>query len=108
MKVQSTVLFLSEHLLPEGFGPCVSIQHSGSLKKSSLIVLLPLLQKDTAEKRTLPLTAVGLHLSQAMQAGYPVDTERAGLTPEIQKIIADVIRNPPINSGDNHDPCLQP
>lgn len=33
MKVQSTVLFLSEHLLPEGFGPCVSIQHSGSLKK---------------------------------------------------------------------------
>lgn len=32
MKVQSTVLFLREHLLPEGFGPCVSIQHSGSLK----------------------------------------------------------------------------
>ncbi|XP_055423114.1 bifunctional 3'-5' exonuclease/ATP-dependent helicase WRN isoform X6 [Bubalus kerabau] len=57
--------------------------------------------KDTAEKRTLPLTAVGLHLSQAMKAGYPVDTERAGLTPEIQKIIADVIRNPPINS-DTH------
>ena len=25
MKVQSTVLFLSEHLLPEGFGPCVSM-----------------------------------------------------------------------------------
>jgi len=49
-----------------------------------------------------------MHLSQAMKAGYPVDTERAGLTPEIQKIIADVIRNPPINSGDNHDPCLQP
>lgn len=57
--------------------------------------------KDTAEKRTLPLTAVGMHLSQAMKAGYPVDTERAGLTPEIQKIIADVIRNPPINS-DTH------
>ncbi|OWK00220.1 WRN [Cervus elaphus hippelaphus] len=64
--------------------------------------------KDTAEKRTLPLAAVGMHLSQAVKAGYPVDTERAGLTPEIQKIIADVIRNPPINSGDNHDPCLQP
>ncbi|XP_024841971.1 bifunctional 3'-5' exonuclease/ATP-dependent helicase WRN isoform X3 [Bos taurus] len=57
--------------------------------------------KDTAEKRTLPLTAVGMHLSQAMKAGYPVDTERAGLTPEIQKIIADVIRNPPINSDTN-------
>lgn len=32
MKFQSTVLFLSEHLLSEGLGPCVSIQHSGSLK----------------------------------------------------------------------------
>ncbi|KAF4026175.1 hypothetical protein G4228_018195, partial [Cervus hanglu yarkandensis] len=57
--------------------------------------------KDTAEKRTLPLAAVGMHLSQAVKAGYPVDTERAGLTPEIQKIIADVIRNPPINSDTN-------
>ncbi|KAM7227229.1 hypothetical protein CapIbe_021642 [Capra ibex] len=57
--------------------------------------------KDTAEKRTLPLTTVGMHLSQAMKAGYPVDTERAGLTPEIRKVIADVIRNPPINSDTN-------
>ncbi|KAM9670397.1 bifunctional 3'-5' exonuclease/ATP-dependent helicase WRN isoform 2-T2 [Dama dama] len=57
--------------------------------------------KDTAEKRTLPLATVGMHLSQAVKAGYPVDTERAGLTPEIQKIIADVIRNPPINSDTN-------
>lgn len=62
--------------------------------------------KSIAEERILPLTAVGMHLSQAVKAGYPLDMDRAGLTPEVQKIIADVIRNPPINSGDNHDPSL--
>ncbi|EHB18352.1 Werner syndrome ATP-dependent helicase [Heterocephalus glaber] len=51
-----------------------------------------------AKDRILPLTAVGMHLAQAVKAGYSLDMERAGLTPEIQKIIADVIRNPPINS----------
>ncbi|KAL6092768.1 hypothetical protein STEG23_014211, partial [Scotinomys teguina] len=51
-----------------------------------------------AENRLLPLTAVGMHLAQAVKAGYPLDMERAGLTPEVQKIIADVIRNPPVNS----------
>ncbi|XP_048186902.1 Werner syndrome ATP-dependent helicase [Perognathus longimembris pacificus] len=51
-----------------------------------------------AENRILPLTAVGMHLAQAAKAGYPLDMERAGLTPEVRKIIADVIRNPPINS----------
>ncbi|KAL2761933.1 Werner syndrome ATP-dependent helicase [Daubentonia madagascariensis] len=51
-----------------------------------------------AESRILPLTTVGMHLSQAVKAGYPLDLERAGLTPEVRKIIADVIRNPPINS----------
>ncbi|XP_028921537.1 Werner syndrome ATP-dependent helicase isoform X3 [Ornithorhynchus anatinus] len=54
--------------------------------------------RSIAESRTLPLTVVGTHLSQAVKVGYPVDTERAGLTPEVQKIITDVIRNPPINS----------
>ncbi|KAM7111011.1 bifunctional 3'-5' exonuclease/ATP-dependent helicase WRN isoform 2-T5 [Molossus nigricans] len=54
--------------------------------------------KSVAENRILPLAAVGIHLSQAAKAGYPVDMERAGLTPEVQKIITDVIRNPPINS----------
>ncbi|XP_076770121.1 bifunctional 3'-5' exonuclease/ATP-dependent helicase WRN isoform X2 [Arvicanthis niloticus] len=51
-----------------------------------------------AENRLLPLTAVGMHLAQAVKAGYPLDMERAGLTPEARKIIMDVIRNPPINS----------
>ncbi|XP_077000804.1 bifunctional 3'-5' exonuclease/ATP-dependent helicase WRN isoform X2 [Tamandua tetradactyla] len=54
-----------------------------------------------AENRTLPLATVGMHLSQAMKAGYPLDVARAGLTPEVQKIIADVIRNPLINSDMN-------
>uniref|UniRef100_A0A8C3WKL9 Bifunctional 3'-5' exonuclease/ATP-dependent helicase WRN n=1 Tax=Catagonus wagneri TaxID=51154 RepID=A0A8C3WKL9_9CETA len=57
--------------------------------------------KGVAEKRILPLTAVGMHLCQAVKAGYPLDMERAGLTPEVQKIIADVIRNPPVNSDIN-------
>ncbi|KAH0504364.1 Werner syndrome ATP-dependent helicase-like protein [Microtus ochrogaster] len=55
-------------------------------------------QHSIAENRLLPLTAIGMHLAQAAKAGYPLDMERAGLTPEVQKIITDVIRNPPINS----------
>ncbi|XP_037687240.1 Werner syndrome ATP-dependent helicase isoform X2 [Choloepus didactylus] len=53
------------------------------------------------ENRTLPLATVGMHLSQAVKAGYPLDVARAGLTPEVQKIIVDVIRSPPINSDMN-------
>ncbi|NXO00538.1 WRN helicase, partial [Rhinopomastus cyanomelas] len=51
-----------------------------------------------SETRSLPLSEVGTHLFQAMAAGYPVDLQRVGLTPDVQKIIADVIHNPPINS----------
>ncbi|XP_075607037.1 bifunctional 3'-5' exonuclease/ATP-dependent helicase WRN isoform X1 [Balearica regulorum gibbericeps] len=51
-----------------------------------------------SESRSLPVSEVGAHVFQAMKAGYPVDLERAGLTPEVQQIISDVIRNPPINS----------
>uniref|UniRef100_A0A8B9MZL9 DNA 3'-5' helicase n=1 Tax=Accipiter nisus TaxID=211598 RepID=A0A8B9MZL9_9AVES len=51
-----------------------------------------------SESRSLRLSEVGTHLCQAMKAGYTVNLERAGLTPEVQQIISDVIRNPPINS----------
>ncbi|XP_074761361.1 bifunctional 3'-5' exonuclease/ATP-dependent helicase WRN isoform X1 [Athene noctua] len=51
-----------------------------------------------SETRSLPLSEVGTHLFQAMKAGYPVNLERAGLTPEIKQIISNVIRNPPIDS----------
>jgi hypothetical protein len=48
-----------------------------------------------------------MHLAQAVKAGYPLDMERAGLTPETWKIIMDVIRNPPINSGDERSASPQ-
>ncbi|NWT02306.1 WRN helicase, partial [Mionectes macconnelli] len=51
-----------------------------------------------SESRSLPLAVVGTHLLQAMKAGFPVSLERAGLTPEVQQVITDVIRNPPIDS----------
>uniref|UniRef100_A0A8B9CTT4 Bifunctional 3'-5' exonuclease/ATP-dependent helicase WRN n=1 Tax=Anser brachyrhynchus TaxID=132585 RepID=A0A8B9CTT4_9AVES len=52
----------------------------------------------SAFTRSLPLSEIGTHLLQAMKAGYPVNLERAGLTPEVKQIISDVIRNPPIDS----------
>uniref|UniRef100_A0A8C2Y9N3 DNA 3'-5' helicase n=1 Tax=Coturnix japonica TaxID=93934 RepID=A0A8C2Y9N3_COTJA len=51
-----------------------------------------------SETRSLPLTEVGTHLVRAVKAGYPVNLERAGLTPEVQQIISDIIHNPPIDS----------
>ncbi|NWU72009.1 WRN helicase, partial [Pterocles burchelli] len=51
-----------------------------------------------SESRSLPLSEVGTHLFQAMKAGYPVNLERAGLTPKVRQIISDVICNPPIDS----------
>ncbi|KFO87590.1 Werner syndrome ATP-dependent helicase, partial [Buceros rhinoceros silvestris] len=60
-----------------------------------------------SESRSLPLDEVGTHLLQAMRAGYPVDLERAGLTPEVQQIITKVICNPPINSGEQRSPLLE-
>ncbi|KGL75060.1 Werner syndrome ATP-dependent helicase, partial [Tinamus guttatus] len=51
-----------------------------------------------SESRSLPLSEVGTHLCQAVKAGCPVNLERAGLTPEIQRMVSDVIRNPPIDS----------
>ncbi|XP_011799919.1 PREDICTED: Werner syndrome ATP-dependent helicase [Colobus angolensis palliatus] len=54
--------------------------------------------KSIAESRILPLMTIGMHLFQAVKAGCPLDLQRAGLTPEVQKVIADVIRNPPVNS----------
>uniref|UniRef100_A0A8B9CQM0 DNA 3'-5' helicase n=1 Tax=Anser brachyrhynchus TaxID=132585 RepID=A0A8B9CQM0_9AVES len=56
------------------------------------------LSRTISETRSLPLSEIGTHLLQAMKAGYPVNLERAGLTPEVKQIISDVIRNPPIDS----------
>uniref|UniRef100_A0A7M4DYG0 DNA 3'-5' helicase n=1 Tax=Crocodylus porosus TaxID=8502 RepID=A0A7M4DYG0_CROPO len=54
--------------------------------------------RNISESRSLPLSVIGTHLYQAMTSNYPVDLERAGLTPEIQKAVSNVIKNPPINS----------
>ncbi|XP_065490816.1 bifunctional 3'-5' exonuclease/ATP-dependent helicase WRN isoform X2 [Caloenas nicobarica] len=51
-----------------------------------------------SETRSLPVSEVGTHLFQALKAGYPLDLQRAGLTPHVQQIISDVIRNPPVAS----------
>nr|DBA28634.1 TPA: hypothetical protein GDO54_008962 [Pyxicephalus adspersus] len=51
-----------------------------------------------ADSRSISMAAVGMHLWQALKAGYPLNVQRAGLTPSIQKTITDVIKNPPINS----------
>uniref|UniRef100_A0A8C5MVB8 DNA 3'-5' helicase n=1 Tax=Leptobrachium leishanense TaxID=445787 RepID=A0A8C5MVB8_9ANUR len=51
-----------------------------------------------ADARSLSMAAVGMHLCQALKAGYPVNVQRAGLTPTIQKTIMDILKNPPINS----------
>ncbi|KAM5194077.1 bifunctional 3'-5' exonuclease/ATP-dependent helicase WRN [Mantella aurantiaca] len=51
-----------------------------------------------ADSRSISLAAVGMHLWQALKAGYTLDVKRAGVTPAIQKIITNVIKSPPINS----------
>nr|CAD7201239.1 unnamed protein product [Timema douglasi] len=59
------------------------------------------LQKKTlaeaADARELDTIIVASHLSTAIVNGLPVDLERCGVTEEIEKIVADVVRAPPIN-----------
>ncbi|KAM6221031.1 bifunctional 3'-5' exonuclease/ATP-dependent helicase WRN [Rhynchocyon petersi] len=92
---------------PQEEQTCLVAKNEGLSLSPSVVITYSLFQekkmplKSVAESRTLPLTTIGIHLSQVMKAGYPLDVERAGLTPEVQKIIADVIRNPPINSDMN-------
>lgn len=64
-------------------------------------------QRAISESRSLPIAEVGTHLCQALAAGRTVSLERAGLTPAVQRVIRDVIHNPPILSGECHWPCLQ-
>uniref|UniRef100_A0A8D2MVI2 DNA 3'-5' helicase n=1 Tax=Zonotrichia albicollis TaxID=44394 RepID=A0A8D2MVI2_ZONAL len=51
-----------------------------------------------SESRSLPLAVVGTHLCQALAAGHTVSVERAGLTPDVQSLIRDIICSPPILS----------
>nr|AAH73087.1 FFA-1 protein [Xenopus laevis] len=54
--------------------------------------------KKIADVRCLSMAVVGMHLWQALKAGYSFDVQRAGLTPEMKKLITDAIKKPPINS----------
>ncbi|KAH0628498.1 hypothetical protein JD844_009771 [Phrynosoma platyrhinos] len=75
----------------------------GALTESERITYTQFQEKEMSlrsisESRSIPLTVIGTHLSQALKAGYPVNLERAGLTPEVQDMITKIIQNPPINS----------
>ncbi|KAM6269951.1 bifunctional 3'-5' exonuclease/ATP-dependent helicase WRN [Porphyrio hochstetteri] len=54
--------------------------------------------RSISQSRSLPLSEVGAHVLRAMEAGYPVSLERAGLTPGVRQVIASVIHSPPIAS----------
>ncbi|XP_072165616.1 bifunctional 3'-5' exonuclease/ATP-dependent helicase WRN-like [Diadema setosum] len=54
--------------------------------------------EQVANARGLKVSTVGSHLAAAIQAGYPVNFARAGISPAMQKEIESVIRAPPINS----------
>ncbi|XP_030335288.1 Werner syndrome ATP-dependent helicase homolog isoform X24 [Strigops habroptila] len=78
-------------------------KHTRALSPSEHVTYVLFQEKNLSvrtisESRSLPLSEVGTHLCQALKAGYPVNLERAGLTPEVHQMISDVIRNPPIES----------
>ncbi|XP_065541047.1 bifunctional 3'-5' exonuclease/ATP-dependent helicase WRN isoform X1 [Lathamus discolor] len=78
-------------------------KHTRALSPSEHVTYVLFQEKNLSvrtisESRSLPLSEVGTHLFQALKAGYPVNLERAGLTPEVHQTISDVIRNPPIES----------
>ena len=56
-------------------------------------------QNDLATHRGIADSSVVSHLSEAAEAGLPLDIRRTGLTEATQKLITEAIRAPPINSG---------
>ncbi|XP_073399627.1 bifunctional 3'-5' exonuclease/ATP-dependent helicase WRN isoform X2 [Dendrobates tinctorius] len=92
--------------------PCPNFPTIVAVPKSSACLALPesphttyslfqeqhLSMQKIADTRSISLTAVGMHLWQALKAGYPLDVQRAGLTPAIQKTITEIIKGPTINS----------
>lgn len=54
--------------------------------------------QSVADIRSISLTAAGMHLWQALKAGYSLDVQRAGLTPAVQRTITEIIKGPVINS----------
>jgi len=58
-----------------------------------------LLQSDVAAMKGVKSSTVVSHLSDCIRAGFPIDVERLDVTGDVEKLIVDVIRKPPINSG---------
>lgn len=63
------------------------------------VTVVWLIQSDTAAMKCVKPSTVVSHLADCVRAGFPVDIERLGLTDDVEKLIIDVIRKPPINSG---------
>uniref|UniRef100_A0A8B9LDV4 DNA 3'-5' helicase n=1 Tax=Astyanax mexicanus TaxID=7994 RepID=A0A8B9LDV4_ASTMX len=56
------------------------------------------LQRQVADARSLPMTVVESHLLQAVNAGHPLDKERAGLSSSVINTIIRIVSSPPLNS----------
>jgi len=56
-------------------------------------------QSEVAAVRGIKPSTIVSHLSDCIRAGFPIDVERLNVTDEVEKLIVDVIRKPPINSG---------
>jgi len=57
------------------------------------------MQDDVATMKGVKPSTVVSHLADCIRAGFPINVERLGVTDDVQKLIIDVIRKPPINSG---------
>ena len=57
------------------------------------------MQSEVAAVRGIKPSTIVSHLSDCIRAGFPIDVERLNVTDEVEKLIVDVIRKPPINSG---------
>jgi len=56
-------------------------------------------QGDVAVMRGIKPSTIVSHLADCIRAGFPVDVERLDVTEDVEKCIIDVVRKPPINSG---------
>ena len=57
------------------------------------------MQADVAAMKGIKPSTVVSHLADCIRAGFPVDVERLDVADDVEKLIVDVIRKPPINSG---------
>ena len=64
------------------------------------------IQSDVAAMKAIKPSTVVSHLADCIRAGFPVDVERLDVTDDIEKLVVDVIRKPPINSGNFASGCL--